>query len=287
MQEIQESATAVANEQYLNPESDFNTHRVEDADDDDIYLNESLKAIGVPEHDHEILIDHLQDFTTIEVRQGENGTGNFDETNVAYYEYIGEITDSPEWSHDFDTFAWKMAVEKVQGIQESLLGDQLFGICENGEVHYDFEAYTCLVWNKAELVRKGYLPLEDSPEIDRLIDATYQAQQALMNHACYLRNAGLQHKVNAIDNALLGVSCYLEDNHNEHRVLALIPKEAVIAKFDPMKEDDIQDINFYDRQNNGAGCLYGRSTEVETFDLVMDYIQENWIAFKDGYRKQV
>ena len=207
MQKIQESATATANEQYLSPDSDFSARQVEDADTQIEPLIESLKAIGVA--DHAFIIEHLQDFTTIEVRQGERGTGNFDTTNIAYYMFIGEITDEPEWDFDLDNFAWKMAVENVQGIQESLLGDQLFGIGKDGVIHYIFEAYTCLVWDKSKMIRKGYLPFNEDPQLNTLIDAAYTATQALMTRACYLSSGKLQDKVNAIDNALLGVECYL------------------------------------------------------------------------------
>ena len=118
-------------------------------------LIKSLEVIGITEHDD--IIDHLQDFTTIEVRQAQSGTGNFDTTNVAYYNFIGEITDYPEWQYDLDSPEWIAAVKTVQDKQLSLLGDQLFGIADNGEVHYVFDAYTCLVWNKAELGSNGYL----------------------------------------------------------------------------------------------------------------------------------
>ena len=146
--DIRDTALAVANEQYLEPHSDHSRNILDEADS---WTNRpatiaKIENLGFSAKIAETIFGDLDQYARPEIRAEHRGTGNFNEADVIYWHHLGEITDTPEWSdHDLDSEEWKAAVAIVQASQLELGRDQQFGIAENGEIHFDFEAYVCLV----------------------------------------------------------------------------------------------------------------------------------------------
>ena len=174
--DIRWSATSRATDDYLSADSDF-IHNILDGVNligAEECMVKSLNDLGITDEFHQEILEDLDALTNPEVRETDRGTGNFNEDSVAYWVFIGEQIDEPEWEYDLDSPEWKAAVAIVQDEQLALLGEQLFGIAEDGEVHYDFDNCACLVWDKQELAHRGYLlpPEAESATIDRSMIGT-------------------------------------------------------------------------------------------------------------------
>ena len=154
--EIQDYATEHAAEWYLSADSDHTANIVDEARGVQYasYARNRIIELGYSAGEtYQIMLD-LDDHTHAEIRPAERGTGNFNDRRVIFWQYLGEITESPEWSniiidHDPDSKEWKAAVATCQAYQLSLGDAQQYGIAEDGDLHYDFSAYACLVMDKA------------------------------------------------------------------------------------------------------------------------------------------